>query len=406
MQELTKSEPVRSANYTRNQRWFPSVYDLRRGAQSRLPRFAYEYGDGGAGDDAGIRKNWAALDAVDIVPRYGVVQNLPPIDCVLFGKGYSAPFGVAPMGSPIIVWPGADKLLAIAAQRARVPYVLGVVGGATIEEIAEIAPDVAWLQMYRFARDDHAIGFKLVERADRAGIQALMLTLDVPVRTVRPREVKVGLGGSGAFKPDWRMVVGMLKCPAWAWAMRSHNMPRFANLQPYAGLGAGLNQMINFAREQMGGAFAWDEVQRYRDRWRKPLILKGILHPADVEKAIAVGADGILVSNHGGRQIDGLPAAVDCLPAIVEAAKGRATVLFDSGVRSGTDIARVLALGADAAFAGKAFLWGLGALGSDGPGHVIDLLREEIQATLGQIGAQSLAEVRNVTVRHTGALHI
>jgi L-lactate dehydrogenase (cytochrome) len=309
------------------------------------------------------------------------------------------------MGSPIIVWPGADKLLAAAAQRARVPYVLGIVGGATIEEIAKIAPDVMWLQMYRFARDDHAIGFDLLRRADRAGTHALMLTLDVPVRTVRPREVQVGLGGSGAFRPDWRMVLGMLKCPGWGWAMRSHNLPRFANLQSYAGSDANLNETIKFAREHMGGAFSWDEIKRYRDRWRKPLILKGILHPADAEKAISVGADGIVVSNHGGRQIDALAPPIHCLPEIVRTVRGRTTVLFDSGVRSGTDVARALALGADAAFAGKAFLWGLGALGPDGPGHVIDLLKEELQATLGQVGAQSIADVRNITVRHSADLH-
>ena len=309
------------------------------------------------------------------------------------------------MGSPIVVWPGADKLLAEAAQRAKVPYTLGVAGGATIEEIAQIAPDVLWLQMYRFAKNDHAIGFDLMRRADEAGVHVLMLTLDVPVRTVRSREVKVGMGGGGYFRPDWRMMLGMVKCPGWAMAMLANNLPRFANIQPYAGPGAGLNDTIKFAREEMGGAFSWDEVKRYRDRWKKPLVLKGLLHPEDAEKAVALGVDGILVSNHGGRQIEALPAPIDCVPAIVKAVNKRATMLFDSGVRSGTDVARALALGADAAFAGKAFLWGLGALGAEGPGHVIDLLIDELRSALGQIGAHSPAEARNVMVRHPGALH-
>ena len=173
------------------------------------------------------------------------------------------------------------------------------------------------------------------------------------------------------------MVMGMVKCPGWAMAMLNNGLPRFANIQPYAGAGASLNDTIRFARKEMGGAFSWEEVARYRDRWKGPLVVKGILHPADAEKAVALGVDGILVSNHGGRQIEALPAPVDCLPAIVRAVGGRATVLMDSGIRSGTDVARALALGASAALAGKAFLWGLGALGDDGPGHVIDLLIDE-----------------------------
>jgi L-lactate dehydrogenase (cytochrome) len=393
----------RNPNFARHQRWYPTIYDLRRGAKKRLPHFAYEYGDGGAGDDAGIRRNWAALDAVEMVPRYGVMPQLPPVDCTLFGRRYAAPIGVAPMGSPIVVWPGADKLLAKAAQRARVPYTLGVAGGATIEEIIEIAPDVMWLQMYRFAKNDHAIGLDLIRRADAAGVHVLMLTLDVPVRTVRSREVKVGLGGGGVFKPDWRMMMGMVKCPGWAVAMLSNNLPRFANIQPYAGPGASLNDTIRFARTEMGGAFSWDEVKRYRDRWKKPLVLKGILHPEDAEKAVEIGADGILVSNHGGRQIEALPAPIDCVPAVVRAVGTRATVLLDSGVRSGTDVARALALGASGAFAGKAFLWGLGALGAEGPGHVIDLFIDELQSALGQVGAHRPADARNVVVRHPGA---
>jgi (S)-mandelate dehydrogenase len=389
MMQMTKS-----ANFRRDKRKFPSIYDLRRGAMKRLPRFAFEYGDGGAGNDAGIAANWAALDAISFIPRYGVVEKPTSLDCNIFGRAYSAPFGVAPMGSPIIVWPGADKLLAAAAQRARVPYILGIVAGATIEEIVQIAPDVTWLQMYRFARDNHAVGLQLLDRAAQAGVHALVLTLDTPIRTVRPREIRVGLAGTESFSPDWRMVLGMVKCPAWGWAMRRNNMPKFANLQPYAGPGANLNRTIEFAREQMAGTFSWEEIKRYRDWWKRPLVLKGILHPDDAEKAISIGIDGLIVSNHGGRQVDALATAINCLPAIVRTANGRLAVFYDSGIRSGSDVARALALGADAVFAGKAFLWGLGALGARGPDHVLDLLYEELQATLGQIGVRALSEVR------------
>jgi L-lactate dehydrogenase (cytochrome) len=400
-----KQGAARNPNFLKHQRRFPTIYDLRRGAERRLPHFAFEYGDGGAGDDTGIRHNWAALDSVELIPRYGVMPKLPPVEVELFGRRYAAPVGVAPMGSPIVVWPGADKLLARAAQRARVPYTLGVAGGATIEEIAEIAPDVFWMQLYRFAGNDHAIGYDVIRRAESAGAHVLMLTLDVPVRTVRSREVKVGLGGGGRFRADWKMVASMAKCPGWAVAMLRNGQPRFANIQPYAGKGASLNDTIVFARREMGGAFSWEEVARYRDRWKKPLVLKGLLHPADAERAVALGIDGILVSNHGGRQVEALPPPIDCVPAIAKAVGDRATVLFDSGVRSGTDVARALALGASAGLAGKAFLWGLGALGADGPGHVIDLLIDELQSALGQAGAHSPAEACDIAIRHPGALH-
>ena len=166
------------------------------------------------------------------------------------------------------------------------PYTLGTVGGATIEEIAKIAPDVFWFQLYRFAKNDHAIGFDLIRRAEIAGAHLLMLTLDTPVRTTRPREVAVGIGG-GVFHLDLRMFVGILTSPGWALAMLRNGRPRFANIQPYAGPGSSLNDTIRFARREMSGTFSWEEVAHYRDRWKGPLVLKGILHPADAEKAVA-----------------------------------------------------------------------------------------------------------------------
>jgi L-lactate dehydrogenase (cytochrome) len=307
------------------------------------------------------------------------------------------------MGGPALVWPGADRFMAQAAQRARVPYVLGTVGGLTIEAAAAIAPDVLWFQLYRMARNDHALGFELVRRAEAAGVNVFVMTVDVPVRTTRPREVVVGLGG-GKFSPDLRMIFDMLRSPGWLTALVREGHPRFANLRPYAGERAGTNEVIAFARDAIGGAFTWDEIARFRERWKRPLVLKGIMHPADAARAVALGVDGIWVSNHGGRQIEALPASIDVLPAIAAEVGSRATVLFDSGVRSGTDVVRALALGANAAFAGKAFLWGLGALGADGPRHVIDLLIDETRAALGQIGAQSPAAAKAVVVRHPGAL--
>ncbi len=393
----------RSLRYASLHRHYPSIDYLRRRARGHIPHFAFEYADGGSGkDDAGIKRNWAALDAVEVVPRYGVMPSLPPCDVTLFGRSYSAPIGVAPMGGPAIIWPGGDLHLARAAQRARIPYTLSTAGGATIEEIAAIAPDVFWFQLYRLARDNHALGLDLVRRAEAAGCRVLVLTLDVPVRTTRPREVATGI--AGAFNVNLSILAQIARAPGWVNALRRYGIPRFANLRPYAGDNASLNEVIAFAQRELRGAFTWDEVRMYRERWKGTLILKGILHPQDAEQAVTLGVDGVIVSNHGGRQVELLPAPIDVLPAVVAAVGHRTTVMMDSGVRSGSDVVRACALGAEAAFAGKAFLWGLGALGEDGPGHVADLLIEEISAALGQLGAHTVEETRSLTVRHPGAL--
>lgn len=400
-----KPPTSRSGNprYPALHRRYPHVSYLRRDARRRVPHFAFEYADGGAGnEDAGIERNWAALDAVELVPRYGVMPSLPPCDIELFGRRYSAPIGVAPMGGPAIVWPGADLHLARAAQRARIPYVLSTVGGTTIEKIAEVAPDVFWFQLYRFANNDHAIGFDLLRRAAAVDCRALVLTLDVPVRSTRPRETAIGL--AGAFQINAGMVLQAALAPRWLMALARHGTPRFANIRAYTAADASLNELIAFTRREMGGAFTWDDVAKYRERWKGTLIVKGVLHPQDAETAASLGVDGIVVSNHGGRQLEALPAPVDALPAVVRAAGSRTTVLMDSGVRSGADVVRACALGAAGTFAGKAFLWGLGALGEEGPGHVIDLLIEETQAALGQLGAHSVDELRTLSVRHPGAM--
>lgn len=381
-------------------RRFPGVPMMRAAARRHLPRFAYEYLDGGAGEDAGIARNWRALDAIELVPRYGRMAELPPTDVTLFGRHYAGPIGVAPMGSPSIGFPGADRILAEAAQRARLPYTLSAVGGMTIEEAARIAPDVFWFQLPRLARDGHRIGLDLARRAQEAGAHALVLTMDTPTRTTRPREVRSGV--TTPFRVDLRMLVEILAAPRWLLAMRAHGVPRFASFREYAPT-ANVAEMAEFVSGHTAGAFSWDEVALFRDRWKGTLLVKGLMHPEDAARALAIGCDGIVVSNHGGRQVDALPAPIDALPAIVRAVGDRARVLFDSGVRSGTDVVRALALGADAVLAGKAFMWSLGALGEHGPLHAMDVLLDEIRATLGQIGAHTPHSAKDADIRHPGA---
>jgi len=416
MGDITAKNPIRaatavSAEKMKLRRRYPTIAYLRDRARRHVPGFAFEYLDGGAGADGGIARNWNALDAVELIPRYGRTNELPPVGVELFGRSYAAPIGIAPMGGPAIVWPGADRYLAQAAQRARIPYTLGTVGGLSIEAAAEIAPDVLWFQLYRLADDGHRVGFDLARRAHEAGVHVLMLTLDVPVRTTRPREVASGI--TSPFRPDLAMMLAIAASPGWLMSLWRNGYPRFSSLLPYVSKGAtdrkgagqsvSLAQLAMFARNSIHGGFSWDEVARYRDRWKRPLVVKGILHPQDAEKAVSLGVDGVVVSNHGGRQIEALPAAIDVLPAIAAQVGSRITVLMDSGIRSGVDVGRALALGATAAFAGKAFLWSLGALGEAGPPHVIDLLIDELKATLGQAGVM-VATARELEVRHPGAL--
>jgi (S)-mandelate dehydrogenase len=389
-------------NFEKLRRRFPTVHYLRAHARQRLPRFSFDYMDGGAGADGGIARNAAALDAIELVPRYGCDPGPAATETVLFGRHYAAPIGVAPMGLSGAVLPGAEEYLARACEQARIPYTASTVGGTPIEQLAALAPNVFWFQLYRLARNDHAIGYDLMHRAQSVGAHVLVLTLDVPVRTVRPREVRNRL--TIPFRPNLRTLFDVATSPRWLLGYLRRGHPRMANFVPYISAAPTPENLAAFSQLEMGGGFTWDEVARIRDRWQRPLVVKGILHPLDAEKAVSLGVDGILVSNHGGRQIEAAPASIDVLPAIVSAAGARATILLDSGIRSGLDVVRGVALGADAAFAGKAFLYGLGAAGADGAGYVAQVLIDEIEATLRQLGAASPREARSIAVRHPGAL--
>lgn len=386
----------------RLRRRFPTVEDLRAAAARRIPSIGYETVAGGAGQDLGVRRNSAALDAIEIVPRVGEDRGPADTDITLFGRPYAAPVGVAPMGLQSVFWPGAERLLAHAAQRARIPYCAGTVAGVALEDLAAIAPDVIWFQLYRLARDDHKVGFDLVRRAQAAGVHVLVVTLDTPGRAKRPGELRNGL--TLPYRPTWRTIRQAALSPAWLMALLRNGQPSFPCLAPYCGPRPSKADIAWFAQREVSGALTFEELKRYRDLWKGPMVLKGVMHPADAEKAVAIGLDGVQVSNHGGRQLEAAPAAIDVLPAVSRAVSGKATVLFDSGIRSGLDVVRALALGADAALAGRAFLYGVGAIGRDGADYVATLLIEEIAVALRQIGVADFADLRNLVIRHPGAL--
>lgn len=382
-------------------RRFPTVDDLRLRARSRVPRFGFDFVDGGAGGETGVARNRQALDAVELVPRYCVDTSGLSTEIELFGRTYAAPFGVSPMGMASLAWPGLEADIAVAAQAAKIPFVLACVSGAAIERIAPLAPDVFWFQLYRFPKDDHAAGFDMMRRAEQAGAHALVLTVDSPVRTKRPRDLRNGM--MIPFRPDLRTIWSVATSPFWFRALLQRGTPRFENFEPYA-KSKDVGTLAGFGQREISGAYTWEEIARFRDRWKRPLLVKGILHPQDAAEAIKVGVDGIYVSNHGGRQMEAAPASIDVLPAIVAEVAGRAKVIVDSGMRSGLDVVRALRLGADAAFTGRPFVYGVAALGADGARHVADMFLEEIRLALGQLGARTLEEAKTLAMRHPGAM--
>jgi len=378
---------------------FPTIDDLRRRARRRVPRFGFDFVDGGANEEICIKRNTDAFQAVELLPHY-CVEGKATTDTEIFGRRYAAPIGVAPMGSAGLMWPGAEKLFAAEAQRAGIPYILATPGNASIEEIVAIAPDVFWFQLYRFPYNNHAITFDLVRRADEAGAHVLVPTVDSAGKSKRPRDIRNGVRVPFPINP-WT-TFQVLTAPAWTMALLRNGMPITANLAPYA---EKASQVATARTMQLrsGGSHTWEELKRLRERWKRAFVVKGILHPQDAERAVALGADGIIVSNHGGRHFDGAPATIDILPAIVAAVGSRTTVMIDSGIRGGLDVVRALALGAKFCFTGRCFAYGLGALGPAGATHVVDLFFDEIKTELLHVGARSIAEAATITVRHPGA---
>ncbi len=389
------------SKFARLRKRFPTVELLRRRARWRVPRFAFDFVDGAANDEVCRRRNAEALASVEILPRYCVETQGISTEVELFGRKYAAPFGISPMGSGSLMWPKAEQILAREAQRRNIPYILATPASASIEEIARIAPDVFWFQLYRFAGNDHFITYDLVRRAEAAGAQVLVPTIDSAGKSKRPRDIRWGVKVPFRIGPMTFMQIAA--APLWAMGFLRHGQPRTENLVPYIEGYATRDNTGELMRINSTGSHTFEELARLRDRWKKPFVVKGVLHPADAERLVALGADGLIVSNHGGRHFDGAPATIDILPAIVSAVGSRATVMIDSGIRSGLDIVRALALGAKCTFAGRPYLYAVGALGEDGPRHVIDLFFDELKTEFQHVGIRTPAEATDVTVRHMRA---
>ncbi len=382
-------------------RRYPTVESLRARARARVPRFAFAFVDGGANDEECAARNATALSSVELLPRYCIDTKDVSTEVELFGRTYAAPFGVAPMGSGGLIWPGAEEYLAAEAQARNVPYILATPANASIERIAKIAPDVFWFQLYRFPKDDHAITFDLVKRAGDAGAQVLVPTIDSAGKSKRPRDIRHGV--KVPFKIGPKIFLQVARSPAWALALRRHGLLRTENIVPYTEGRATTGSTAQTMQARASGSHTWDELARLRDRWKRAFVVKGVLHPEDAARLVKLGVDGMIVSNHGGRHFDGAPASIDMLPAIVAEVGARATVMIDSGFRSGLDVVRALALGAKAAFMGRPFLYGLGALGEGGARHVMDMMFDELRREFQHVGVRSVAEAATIPARHLRA---
>ena len=377
-------------------RQYPTVADLRDSAQRRLPHVAWEYLSCGTGEEAALSRNLDSMKEVTLVPRFMRGEIHPEIAVTLFGQSYDAPFGVAPVGLCGLMWPRAERILARAAARYSIPLCLSTVAAETPETIGPLADGMGWFQLYPPRRRE--LRSELLSRAKDSGFTTLVVTADVPTPGRRERTIRAGLNMPPRITP--RFIWEALRHPGWTVATLRAGLPRLRTMEPYA-KSASMRDVIKFVETEMGFGVSWDYLEQVRDEWQGPLILKGILHPADAERALQAGVDGIQVSNHGARQLDAVPAAIDMLPAIVRQVNGRATIIFDSGARSGLDIARALALGADFVMLGRAFVYAVAALGPWGADHAVEILLQELKNNMVQLGCETLEDLRESAAEAT-----
>ncbi len=372
---------------------YPALSDLRDRARRRIPRFVWEYLDSATGVEATKARNRRKLDQVVLMPSILHGEVAPDLSTRLFGQDFPLPFGIAPVGMSGLIWPGAEPLLAGAAARADIPYCLSTVATRKPADLSDILGAHAWFQMY--PPRDPDIRADMLQKARDAGFGVLILTVDVPVPSRRERQVRSGLTTPPKLTP--RLMAQVARCPAWARGMAKQGMPRMKLIDEYAGQTRGLPSNKH-AGYMLRTAPDWQYLKWLRDAWDGPMVVKGVLRDHDAEDLEKAGIDAIWVSNHAGRQFDAAPATIERLPAIRAAT--RLPIIIDGGFEGGLDILRGIALGADFVMFGRAWHYALGALGADGPGHLSEILRLDLEANMGQLGLSTLREVRERVVSH------
>jgi len=367
---------------------YPSVDDLRKRAQQKIPKFAFEYLDGGCNEDVNLLRNTSELRDVQLIPNYLRKHHGSSLKTNLFGIEYDAPFGIAPVGLQGLMWPNSPEILAKAAFHHNIPFILSTVTTTSIERAAELTEGKSWFQLYHPTEDK--LRDDIINRAAAAECPVLVILCDVPSFGFRPRDIRNGL----AMPPKMNLtnIFQAFGRPHWSLQTLKHGIPNFANLLPYMPKNLDLKQLGKFMDQTFSGRLNEEKIKPIRDMWKGKLVLKGVSSHYDAEQAIRLGLDGIIVSNHGGRQLDAGESSIKPLTSIAEKYGDQIEVMMDSGVRSGPDIARAMASGAKFTFMGRSFMYGVAALANKGGDHTISLLKTELQQVMEQLCCEKTSD--------------
>ena len=359
-----------------------SIADARKAAKCRVPKIIFDYVDGAAGSEYGSEQNSTMLDRIRLLPRTLINVENRCLKKTLLGHEWNLPVGIAPMGMCDLTWPGADKMLAAAAVKYNIPLTLSTMASSNIEDTYQRAGENAWFQLY--VGQSQEIAFDMVSRAENCGYDTLMLTVDVPLIAPRPREQRNGF--QSPMKIGVNQFFDFATHPQWSIRTLLSGVPALAN-------NVGGEHAGKIVRNESRGKVDWNFLDRLRQRWRGKLIVKGVLSPLDAVRIRDADADAIYVSNHGGRQLDSAPAAIQMLPVIREAVGEDFPIIFDSGIRNGEAVLKALALGADFVMLGRALMYGIGAAGEQGLAEVIELFENQMDTGLAQLGRPNIDDI-------------
>lgn len=374
---------------------YPDIEFLREKAQRSIPKFAFEYLDGGCNAGINLARNTREIRELKFRPNY--LGSITEVDLKtkLFGKTYDAPFGISPIGLQGLMWPNATEILAKASYDANIPFILSTVGTASIEKVAEITEGRAWFQLYNPTNKE--IRNDLFKRLEVSGIDVLVLLADVPSFGYRSKEIRNGL--SIPPKITLRNIYQIASRPKWAIQTLLAGQPTFKTLEPYIPKGLSLKHLGLFMNQTFDGRLSPEIVDEIRQLWKGKLVLKGVTTQEDVQKCIDLGIDGVIVSNHGGRQLDQGESAIESLQNLVPLYGDKIKLMMDSGIRTGSDIAAVLGAGAEFSFLGRSFMYGVSALGKKGGTHTVELLKKQLHQVMQQLDCASINQLSDRLIK-------